>query len=147
MKKILFTGKNKTSTSTKDKSWQLDFFHRYAHHRHGVMHLCCNQVCSIPGRVHKWAWWSPTLMTGKRSSLKKLRLQQFEPSRATLKEQDAHQGRLQTYTFDVQWTGFLWKMLTITSTERLRYARKMRELFSGLSPISFLFFYVYIQPE
>lgn len=39
------------------------------------------------------------------------------------------------------------KMLTITFIERLRYIIKMREIVAGLSPISFLFFYVYIQPE
>lgn len=87
MKKILFTEKNKISTSTKDESWQLDCFNMSAHHTHRVLHLCCNRVCPIPGRAHKCAFsrpvCHPSWVTVKRSSWKKPSLQQFEASRAT----------------------------------------------------------------
>lgn len=79
---ILFIEKNKISTSTKDKAWQLDFFNMYTDHAHRALHLCCNQVCSTPERVHKCAFnrpvCHPSWLTLKRSSLKKLRLQQFD---------------------------------------------------------------------
>lgn len=147
MKKIIFTENNKISTSTKDKSWQLDFFNMYAHHTHRVLHLCCGQVCSMPGRAHKCAFSRPVCLppwlAGKRSSLRKLGLQQFEPSRAT---QGARCSPGRTADLHI-WCAMSWISL-INVNYNLHWKIKIckkneRTIFWSFTNFLFIFLFIY----